>query len=183
MSPAWMWRPAAAGQAVWGNQIIRYTNREVEKPPSPPAMPRASSSKSRRSAAIDLHCRRISAKRPAPPPAWWVLRKTSPGCILGKVALITGGSAGIGGQVARLLALAGAKVMMVARRKSELEAARERIIGELRDIGFSGVERRVRIMADVDVSDFASLKTALDETIKAWGRVDYLINNAGVAGR
>ena len=47
------------------------------------------------------------------------------GLHLGKVALITGGSAGIGGALARLLALAGAKVMMVARRESELDAARE----------------------------------------------------------
>ncbi|MEO1088090.1 MAG: SDR family oxidoreductase, partial [Acidobacteriota bacterium] len=104
------------------------------------------------------------------------------GLHLGKVAFITGGSAGIGGQVARLLALAGAKVMIVARRESELETARERIVSELRDVGFSGVERRVKTMAGVDVSDFASLKRAVDETIAAFGRIDYLINNAGVAG-
>jgi malonyl-CoA reductase/3-hydroxypropionate dehydrogenase (NADP+) len=104
------------------------------------------------------------------------------GLHLGKVALITGGSAGIGGQVARLLALAGAKVMMVARRESELTAARARIVGELEDIGFAGVERRIRILAGVDVSDFASLSGAVTETIAAFGRIDYLINNAGVSG-
>lgn len=42
------------------------------------------------------------------------------GLHIGKIALITGGSAGIAAQVARLLALAGAKVMIVARRDSEL---------------------------------------------------------------
>ncbi|MEM6653964.1 MAG: SDR family oxidoreductase, partial [Pseudomonadota bacterium] len=100
----------------------------------------------------------------------------------GKVAFVTGGSAGIGGQVARLLALAGAKVMMVARRESALEAARERIVGELKDIGFSGVDRRVKILPDVDVSDFDSLRQAIHKTIQIFGRIDYLINNAGVAG-
>ncbi len=104
------------------------------------------------------------------------------GLHLGKVALITGGSAGIGGQVARLLALAGAKVMMVARRESELAVARARIVSELEDIGFAGVERRVQTLANVDVSDFETLKAAVDATIKAFGRIDYLINNAGVAG-
>ncbi|OYW23213.1 MAG: NAD-dependent dehydratase, partial [Sphingomonas sp. 12-62-6] len=104
------------------------------------------------------------------------------GLHLGKVALITGGSAGIGGQVARLLALAGARVMIVARRESELAVARARIVSELEDIGFAGVERRVQTLANVDVSDFESLKGAVDATLKAFGRIDYLINNAGVAG-
>ena len=43
--------------------------------------------------------------------------------LTGRTALITGGSAGIGGSLARLLALAGARVMMVARRESELQAS------------------------------------------------------------
>lgn len=72
--------------------------------------------------------------------------------------------------------------MMVARRESELIAARDRIVGELQDIGFAGVERRVKYMADVDVSDFDSLDRAVDATIEEFGRIDYLINNAGVAG-
>ncbi|MFN3288592.1 MAG: SDR family NAD(P)-dependent oxidoreductase, partial [Sphingomonadaceae bacterium] len=40
----------------------------------------------------------------------------------------------------------------------------------------------VLTMADVDVSDFASLERAFDATLAAFGRIDYLINNAGVAG-
>ncbi|WP_310496172.1 SDR family NAD(P)-dependent oxidoreductase [Sandarakinorhabdus sp.] len=104
------------------------------------------------------------------------------GLHLGKVALITGGSAGIGGALARLLALAGARVMMVARRESELEAARARIVGELEDIGFAGVERRVRILGGIDVANLDSLRLAVDETVRAFGRIDYLINNAGVSG-
>ena len=71
---------------------------------------------------------------------------------------------------------------MVARRESELAVARARIVSELEDIGFAGVERRVQTLANVDVSNFESLKGAVDATLKAFGRIDYLINNAGVAG-
>jgi len=170
------------GQAVWGNQIVRFSNREAENIRFAAGHASRIVFKEQKIAAIDLHVPEKIGEETGASTAMVGFAENITGLHLGKVALITGGSAGIGGQVARLLALAGAKVMMVARRASELEAARERIIGELQDIGFSGVERRVRIMADVDVSDFASLKKALDETIAAWGRVDYLINNAGVAG-
>ena len=40
----------------------------------------------------------------------------------------------------------------------------------------------MRTLAGVDVGDLASLQRAVDETVKAFGRIDYLINNAGVSG-
>ena len=52
------------------------------------------------------------------------------GLHLGKVALITGGSSGIGGQVGRLLALAGARVMLAARDRRKLEEFRAGIFAE-----------------------------------------------------
>mgnify|MGYP001546088061 FL=1 len=171
-----------ASRAVWGNQIVRFNNREAENIRFAAGHATRIVFKEQKIAEIDLYIPANIGEETGASSAMVGFAENITGLHLGKVALITGGSAGIGGQVARLLALAGAKVMMVARRESELDAARERIIGELQDIGFSGVERRVRTMAGVDVSDFKSLKTALDETIKAWGRVDYLINNAGVAG-
>ena len=81
-----------------------------------------------------------------------------------------------------LLAMGGARVMLVARRESELEIMRAQIVGELEDVGYSGAERRVRTMAGVDVGDVATLRKAVDGTLAAFGRIDYLINNAGVAG-
>jgi malonyl-CoA reductase/3-hydroxypropionate dehydrogenase (NADP+) len=169
-------------QAEWGNQIIRFTNDEAENG-------RFAAGHAARIVLKENRVREVSLYLPPNIGEATGSRKAMPGFSenitglhLGKVALITGGSAGIGGQVARLLALAGAKVMMVARRDSELATARARIVSELEDIGFAGVERRVRTLANVDVSDFKSLKKAFDETIKAFGRIDYLINNAGVAG-
>ncbi len=169
-------------QAEWGNQIVRFGNTETENT-------RFTAGHAARILLKESKIREVTLYVPTSIGEATGSRKAMPGFSenitglhLGKVALITGGSAGIGGQVARLLALAGAKVMMVARRESELAVARARIVSELEDIGFAGVERRVQTLANVDVSNFESLKGAVDATLKAFGRIDYLINNAGVAG-
>ena len=185
-----IWRDESAVDAAhgrrdkpeWGNQIIRYTNAEPESLSFAAGQAARIVLKERKITPVNLYLPESIAEATGAKRAMVGTTENITGLHLGKVALITGGSAGIGGQVARLLALAGAKVMMVARRDSELAAARERIVGELEDIGFSGVERRVRTLANVDVADMASLKHAVDETIKAFGRIDYLINNAGVSG-
>ena len=169
-------------QAEWGNQIVRFLNDEAENT-------RFAAGHAARILLKESKVREVTLYVPANIGEATGSRKAMPGFSenitglhLGKVALITGGSAGIGGQVARLLALAGAKVMMVSRREGELALARARIVSELEDIGFAGVERRVQTLAGVDVSDFASLKRAVEATVKTFGRIDYLINNAGVAG-
>ena len=166
----------------WGNQIIRYTNAESESLSFAAGQAARIVLKERKIAPVNLYLPESIAEATGARRAMVGTTENITGLHLGKVALITGGSAGIGGQVARLLALAGAKVMMVARRESELATARERIVGELEDIGFSGVERRVRTLANVDVADMTSLRHAVDETIRTFGRIDYLINNAGVSG-
>ena len=185
-----IWRDESAVDAAharrdkpeWGNQIIRYTNAEPESLAFAAGQVAQVVLTERKVLAVNLYLPESIADATGAKRAMVGTTENITGLHLGKVALITGGSAGIGGQVARLLALAGAKVMMVARRDSELSAARERIIGELEDIGFSGVERRVRTLANVDVADMVSLKHAVDETLRAFGRIDYLINNAGVSG-
>ncbi len=169
-------------QMEWGNQIVRYFNREGENLLFAAGQAARLLLKERRVRPVNLYLpenigEATGSRRALAGPA-----ENITGLHLGKVALITGGSAGIGGQVARLLALAGAKVMMVSRRASELEAARARIVGELEDVGFSGVERRVQVLADIDVGDPAALDRAVEATLAAFGRIDYLINNAGVSG-
>jgi malonyl-CoA reductase/3-hydroxypropionate dehydrogenase (NADP+) len=169
-------------RAVWGNQIIRYTNAEEDNIRFAAGHATRIVFKEQKITETSLYLPANIGEETGARKAMLGFAENITGLHLGKVALITGGSAGIGGQVARLLALAGAKVMMVARRESELEAARERIVGELQDVGFSGVERRIKFIANVDVSDFDSLRRAADATMEEFGRIDYLINNAGVAG-
>ena len=170
-------------QVEWGNQIVRFANTEPENI-------RFTAGHAARILLKESKIREVTLYVPTNIGEATGSRKAMPGVSenitglhLGKVALITGGSAGIGGQVARLLALAGAKVMMVARGATANWRWRARGSSASWRISASpGVERRVQTLANADVSNFESLKGAVDATIKAFGRIDYLINNAGVAG-
>lgn len=166
----------------WGNQILRYGNTEPENRRFAAGQASRLIFTDRRIPQVNLYMPKSIVKATGAKRSMVGFMENLTGLHLGKVALITGGSAGIGGQVARLLAMAGARVMLVARRESELEVMRAQIVGELEDVGYSGAERRVRTMAGVDVGDVSTLKLAVEGTIAAFGRIDYLINNAGVSG-
>ncbi|MEO8938026.1 MAG: SDR family oxidoreductase, partial [Burkholderiaceae bacterium] len=166
----------------WGNQIIRYDNTEAENLPFTAGHTARLLFKEQRIRQVNLYLPTSIVEASGARRATVGFTENLAGLHIGKVALITGGSAGIGGAVARLLALGGAKVMLAARRESELQAVRARIIGELEDIGYSQPERRVGILPGVDVGQLHTLKPAVAATLAAFGRIDYLINNAGVAG-
>ncbi len=169
-------------QAEWGNHIVRFSNQESENTRFTAGHVARILLKQNKIREVTLNVPHSISEATGAKKAMPSVNENITGLHLGKVALITGASAGIGGQIAHFLAVAGAKVMMVARRESELAQARARIINELQDIGISGAEHRVLTLGGIDVSDLASLRRALDETIKAFGRIDYLINNAGVSG-
>jgi malonyl-CoA reductase / 3-hydroxypropionate dehydrogenase (NADP+) len=166
----------------WGNQIIRYGNTETENCRFAAGQAARLIYTDRRIPQVNLYLPKSIVKATGAKRAMLGFMENLTGLHLGKVALITGGSAGIGGQVARLLAMGGARVMLVARRESELDVMRTQIVGELEDVGYTGAAGRVRTMAGVDVGDVATLRRAVQGTLEAFGRIDYLINNAGVAG-
>jgi NAD(P)-dependent dehydrogenase (short-subunit alcohol dehydrogenase family) len=87
----------------------------------------------------------------------------------GKVAVVVGGTSGIGRAIALGLADAGADVVPTSRRAEQVEAA-------AREIEERG-RRSLRVTSDV--SDRASLERVLEESIKALGHVDILVNSAG----
>ena len=87
-----------------------------------------------------------------------------------KVILITGASSGIGEACARLLAHKGARVLLGARRSDRLEA----LVGEIREAGGTAEFRRL------DVTSRADTQAFVDFAVERFGRVDVLINNAGV---
>src|SRR5271165_5495126 len=89
----------------------------------------------------------------------------------GKVAIVTGGSRGIGRTIAKTFAREGARVVVNYVRAST-EASR--VVEEIRMAGGSAIS----IMADVSQRDQA--QRLVDETVKTFGRVDILINNAGI---
>lgn len=89
----------------------------------------------------------------------------------GRVAIVTGGSIGLGRQMAEGLAEMGAKLVLCARKKERcLQAA-----GELEKLG-------VEVLAlGCDVKDPASIQAVADAAVKQFGRIDILINNAGTS--
>ncbi|TGV09029.1 SDR family oxidoreductase [Mesorhizobium sp. M8A.F.Ca.ET.173.01.1.1] len=89
---------------------------------------------------------------------------------LDKTVLITGASSGIGAGIARELGAAGAKVMLGARRTDRLEALAEEITAH-------GGEARIR---GLDVTDRNDVAAFVEAARQAWGRVDVIVNNAGV---
>lgn len=87
----------------------------------------------------------------------------------GRVALVTGGSRGLGLQIAEALGEAGAKIMLSARKAPELEEA----VAHLQDRGIDA-----RWIA-ADGAREADIQRLVDETLQRLGPVDVLVNNAG----
>lgn len=90
--------------------------------------------------------------------------------LTGRVALVTGGSRGLGKAMARAYAEHGAGIMICSRNAAELEEA-------AREIG-AGLKVRVEWMT-ADLADRADTARLAQETLKRFGRVDVLVNNAG----
>jgi NADP-dependent 3-hydroxy acid dehydrogenase YdfG len=87
----------------------------------------------------------------------------------GRTAVVTGASSGIGRSTALALAAAGARVAVGARRLDRLEA----LYAELPGDG--------HVMAELDVTDQASAESFVNTVVSAFGRIDVLVNNAGLA--
>jgi serine 3-dehydrogenase (NADP+) len=89
------------------------------------------------------------------------------GSLLGKTAIVTGASAGIGEATARTLAKAGARVMLVARREDRLMALAAEIGGAACTLA-------------LDLAEADAAQSLLDATVAQFGQADILINNAGI---
>jgi len=89
----------------------------------------------------------------------------------GKIALVTGASSGLGVELAQGLAIAGADVAVVARRKDRLD----RVADDLRGYGV----RSLAVQADLTID--ADVERAVAEVEQGLGPVDILVNNAGIA--
>jgi gluconate 5-dehydrogenase len=87
----------------------------------------------------------------------------------GKVALVTGGSRGLGLQIAEGLGEAGATIAITARREAELVEAVNSLSG-----------KGIRAMsAPCDISQNPQVEAAVQAVLEAYGRIDILVNNAG----
>src|SRR4051794_35185012 len=92
-------------------------------------------------------------------------------CLAGKVALVTGGSRGIGAAISRRLAREGAAVV-VTYNASPQEA--EEVVREIEAAGGRALAVRS------DSADVAALRSAVVTTVDTFGGIDILVNNAGI---
>lgn len=88
-----------------------------------------------------------------------------------RVAIVTGGARGIGYAIAKRLLEEGASVCLWDMDAKALAEAKSSL----------GYDEKVST-AQVDVTRASSIETAVDSTVSSWGKIDLLINNAGVAG-
>ncbi|HMI50511.1 MAG TPA: SDR family oxidoreductase [Candidatus Saccharimonadales bacterium] len=90
----------------------------------------------------------------------------------GKVAIVTGGTSGIGREAAVLFAKAGGKVVVAGRREAEGQDT----IGLIRAAGGDG------LFVKTDVSRAADVRALVEKTVEKFGRLDVAFNNAGIEG-
>jgi 2-deoxy-D-gluconate 3-dehydrogenase len=98
------------------------------------------------------------------------LREPSMPELSGRVAVVTGGNGGIGLGLARGLARAGARVVVAARKADKSEAA----VDALRQLGSDA------LAIAVDVTEEASVNALVEQVVTRCGRLDVLVNNAGI---
>lgn len=88
----------------------------------------------------------------------------------GTAALVTGASSGIGAATARQLAALGASVALVARRRDRLAA----LAAEIEEAGGTA------LVIEADITERAQAQAAVDRAVDRFGRLDVLVNNAGL---
>src|ERR1700720_395965 len=91
--------------------------------------------------------------------------------LTGRVAIITGGSIGLGRQMAEGLAEMGANVVLCARKKERCQEAADELAG-------LGIKP---LALGCDVKEPAAIQEVVASTLRTFGRIDILINNAGVS--
>jgi short-subunit dehydrogenase len=90
-----------------------------------------------------------------------------------KVVIITGASSGIGESLAEVFAAGKSKVVLAARDQQKLEAVRSRLVALGNDV----------LSVTCDVSKEVDCKNLIEQTVARYGRIDILINNAGISMR
>ncbi len=90
-----------------------------------------------------------------------------------KIAIVTGGSRGIGFATVEAFLKEGAKVVLCASRQETADAALEKLTETYKDAVVEGIWP--------DLSDYSAVKAAFDAVAEKYGRIDILVNNAGVS--
>lgn len=104
---------------------------------------------------------------------WKIITRNQLSMFNGKVIVITGSAQGIGKRTAELLAEKGAKIVINSRREEKVRNTVDELINKgFEAIGIAG-----------DVSDYSFCENLAEKTVLHFGRIDFLINNAGLAAK
>ncbi|CAG2105371.1 unnamed protein product [Medioppia subpectinata] len=93
-----------------------------------------------------------------------------------RVVLVTGSSSGIGEAIVKLFSLYGAKVVVTGRKAAEVK----RVAQEAQELSPKKLKVSIPLEVVADVTKREDLKRLMDETIKTYGKLDVLVNNAGI---
>lgn len=93
----------------------------------------------------------------------------------GKIAVVTGGTRGIGLCIVRAYLEQGARVVLFGSRQETADKAVSTLLQENPDYPVSGMAP--------DLADCAAVDAAMKQVVDAWGRIDILVNNAGISAR
>ena len=85
------------------------------------------------------------------------------------IAIVTGGSKGIGKQIAKDLLTSGAKVALISRTQEDLDIVQT----EFSDLGET-------LSFSADIKNSEEIKNIVKDVIEKWGKIDILVNNAGI---
>ena len=102
-------------------------------------------------------------------------RKTTLG---GKVVMITGASSGLGEALAHVFYDCGCKVILISRRKEELERVKNALMNT-----YHTIPTHPPVILPLDITNINSLQSEVGKLIEIHGQVDILINNAGISYR
>jgi NAD(P)-dependent dehydrogenase (short-subunit alcohol dehydrogenase family) len=91
--------------------------------------------------------------------------------LIGKTAIVTGASRGIGKAIAKGFAVAGADLILVSRNFSALDE----LAREIQDLG------RKALPVSTDIGNAVEIQKVIDDTLKVFPRIDILVNNAGIS--
>lgn len=96
----------------------------------------------------------------------------------GKVVMITGASSGLGEALAHTFYSCGCRVILVSRRKKELERVKDALINT-----HHTVPTYPPVVLPLDLTDINSLQSEVDKVLRIHGKIDMLVNNAGISHR